>query len=88
MNECTACQTIQAFDSFRLPSLAFWRQSFVPNGRILFIRRLLMVINIYMYTESRKPKFRLDVMYIDCISQAGRISVCFDQIKKSANIDV
>ena len=53
-----------------------------------FIRRLLMVINIYMYTESRKPKFRLDVMYIDCISQAGRISVCFDQIKKSANIDV
>ena len=61
MIECIACQTIhfQAFASFRLSSLAFWRQSFVPNEEsfFFFIRRL-MVINIHVYsffwTESLK----------------------------------
>ena len=44
MNECTACQTIQAFISLHLSGLAVWRQSFVPKGRI---NLHLMVINIH-----------------------------------------
>ena len=39
MNKCTACQTIQTFDSFHLPCLAFWRQSIVPNGRIFLYQK-------------------------------------------------
>ena len=83
INEFTACQTNQAFGIFGLSSLAFWRQSFVPNGIFFFIRRL-MVINKHVYTFflDRKPKLRPDVMYMQCIYQAGWISVYFDQINE------
>ena len=36
MNEYTACQTIQTFDSLCQSTMAFWRQPFDPNGRINF----------------------------------------------------
>ena len=87
MIEFTACQTIQALGSFRLSSLAFWRQSFVPNGRFFVIRRL-MIVNIHAcisFFLDRKPKLRPHVMNMHCIYQAGWIWVCFNQIKEVSN---
>ena len=60
MNECTACQTIKAFGSFRLSGLAFWRQSFVSNGRIIFFYQTTSYSNSYTRTYISGPKAKIN----------------------------
>ena len=69
MNKYTACQTIQNCGSFRLSSLAFWRQSFVPNGRIIFYQTTNYV-NEYTrilfsgLKDKIKTQFNVHAMYL------------------------
>ena len=84
MTECTACQTIQTFGSFRLSSLTFWRQSFVPNEESFFLSDdlWLLICTYVLFSGPKALKLRPHVMNMHCIYQAGMISVCFDQINE------